>query len=136
MAISKTTFVVTVALVATCMLNACNQAKSPDQVARDTATAESKASDNTAKVEQSAGDKVNSAQTVVSDEKSAEAHTAAVEAEKVADTKAQGDYKVALAQCGSLGGDQQKACKAQADAALQLAQDQAKQARANSDPKP
>jgi hypothetical protein len=136
MAINKTTFVVTAALLVTCVLNACNQAKSPEQVAKDTATAENTATENAAKVEQSAGDRVNSAQTVVSDEKTAEAHTVAVQAEKVADAKAQGEHKVALAQCESLSGEPQKACKEQADTAFQVAEDQAKQAEANTDPKP
>jgi len=136
MAIDKTTFVITVALLATCMLNACNQAKSPEQVAKDTAAAENTATENAAKVEESAGNKVNRAQTVVRDEKTAEAHTAAEQAEKVADAKAQGEHKVALAQCESLGGEPQKACKEQADTALQVAEAQAKQAEANTDPKP
>jgi hypothetical protein len=136
MAIDKTRFVVTVALLATCVLNACNQAKSPEQVAKDTATAENTATENAAKVEQSAGDKVSSAQTVVRDERTAEVHTAAVQAEKVADAKAQGEHTVALAQCESLSGEPQKACKEQADTAFQVAQDQARQAEANTDPKP
>jgi hypothetical protein len=136
MATPKTRFVITAAILATCVLNACNQAKSPEQVAKDTAAAENTATENAAKVEQSAGDKVNSAQTVVRDEKTAEAHTAAVEAEKVADAKAQGEHKIALAQCESLSGEPQKACKEQADTAFQVAQDQARQAEANTDPKP
>jgi hypothetical protein len=136
MATNKTTFGLTVALLATCMLNACNQAKSPEQVAKDTATAENTATENAAKVEQSASDKVNSAQTVVRDEKTAEAHTAAVQAEKVADAKAQGEHKVALTQCESLNGEPQKACKEQADTAFQVAEDQARQAEVNTDPKP
>ena len=136
MATNKTTFVVTVALLATCVLSACNQAKNPETVAKDTANAENTATENAAKAEQAAGDKVNSAQTVVSDEKTAEAHTAAVQAEKVADAKAQGEHKVALAQCESLSGEPQKSCKEQADTAYQVAEDQAKQAEANTDPKP
>jgi hypothetical protein len=133
---NKTTFVVTVALLATCVLNACNQAKSPEKVAKDTAAAENTAAENAAKAEESAGEKVNSAQTVVRDEKTAEAHTAAVQAEKVADAKAQGEHKVALAQCESLSGEPQKACREQADTAFQVAEDQAKQSKANTDPKP
>jgi hypothetical protein len=136
MTTNNTRILVTVALLATCVLNGCNQAKSPEQVAKDTASAENTATENAAKAEQSAGDKVSSAQGVVRDEKSAEAHTAAVEAEKVADAKAQGEHKIALAQCESLSGEPQKACKNQADTALQVAQDQAKQAEANTDPKP
>jgi hypothetical protein len=136
MSTNMTRFVVTAALLATCVLNACNQAKSPEQVAKDTAAAENTATEHAAKVEQSAGDKVNSAQAVVRDEKTAEAHTAAVEAEKVADAKAQGEHKVALAQCESLNGEPQKACKEQADTAFQVAEAQARQAEANTDPKP
>jgi hypothetical protein len=132
---NKTTLVVA-ALFATCVLNACNQAKSPEKVATDTAKAENTAAENAAKAEQSAGEKVGSAQNVVRDEKAAEAHTAAVQAEKVADTKAQGEHKVALAQCERLSGEPQKACKEQADTALQVAEDEAKQAKANTDPKP
>lgn len=136
MAKDKTTFVVTAALLATCVLNACNQAKSPEQVAKDTATAENTATENAARVEQSAGEKVNRAQTVVRDEKTAEAHTAAVQAQKVADAQARGEHKVALAQCESLNGEPQKACKEQADTALQVAEDEARQAEAHTDPKP
>ncbi|HEX3838814.1 MAG TPA: hypothetical protein VHW25_17810 [Steroidobacteraceae bacterium] len=133
---NKTTLVVTIALLAACVLNACNQAKSPDRVAKDTAAAENTASEDAAKAEQRASDKVNSAASVVHDEKAAEAHTEAVQAEKVADTKAQGDHKIALAQCESLSGEPQKACKEQADTAFQVAEDQAKQTKADTDPKP
>jgi hypothetical protein len=133
---NKTTLVVTLALLATGVLNACNQAKSPDQVAKDTAAAENTASTDAAKAEERASDKVNSAATVVQDERQAEAHTAAVQAEKVADAKAEGDHKVALAQCESLSGEPQKACKERADTAYQVAEDQAKQTKADTDPKP
>ncbi len=132
----RLTFALAAVLLATCVLSACNKAKSPEEVAKDTAAAENTAVENTAKAEEKAGDKVSSAETVINDEKTAAAHTAAVEAEKVADAKAEGDHKVAVAQCESLGGDQQKACKEQADAALQIAQDQARQSKANLDPKP
>jgi hypothetical protein len=136
MAPNRMTFAVTVALLATCVLNACYQAKTPDQVAKDTAAAENTAAENTAKVEQAAGDKVNSAQGVVNDQKATEAHTQAVEDERVADAKAEGNHKVALAQCESLSGEPQKACREQADTALAVAEDRAKLAKATSDPKP
>ena len=91
MAPKRMTFVVTVALLGTCLLNACYQAKTPDQVAKDTAAAENTAAENTAKVEQAAGDKVTSAQGVVNDQQATAAHTLAVEGERVADAKAQGN---------------------------------------------
>ncbi len=110
--------------------------RAPSRWPRTRPPPRTRATENAAKVEQSAGDKVNSAQTVVRDEKTAEAHTAAVETERVADAKAQGEHKVALAQCESLSGEPQKACKEQADTAFQVAEDQARQAEANTDPKP
>jgi hypothetical protein len=128
--------VLTFALLAACMLNACDQAKSPDQVAKDTAAAETTATQDTAKVEQKANDKVNSAQNVVRDEQAAEAHTRAVESEKVNDAEAEGTHKVALADCEKLSGASQKACKARADTAYDTAIAQARQAKADTDPKP
>ncbi len=133
---NKIGLVLTVTLLATCLLNGCNQAKSPDQVAKDTAVAENNAAQTTAKAEENAGAKVNSAQTVVRDEQAAADHTRAVETEKVNEAQAEGDHKVALAQCERLSGEGQKACKAQADTAYQTAQALAKQAKADSDPKP
>ncbi|MEJ0008635.1 MAG: hypothetical protein WDM77_20320 [Steroidobacteraceae bacterium] len=133
---NKLGLLLTLALMATCLLNACDQAKSPDQVAKDTATAEANASEATAKAEQTAGDKVNSAQTVVQDEQAAADHTRAVQMEKVNSTQAEGNHKIALAQCETLAGESQKACKDQADTAYATAQALAKQAKADTDPKP
>jgi len=132
----KATSMVTLALMVAGVLNACYQAKTPDQVAQDTAAAQTNSSEAMAKAEQKAGDKVNNAQAVVTDEQNAVAHTRAVETEKVTDQQAEGNHKVALAQCESLSGDSQKACKVQADTAYDTAQAQARQAKADSDPKP
>jgi hypothetical protein len=128
--------VVMLGLLAACALNACYQAKTPDQVAKDTAAAEDTATQNAAKVEQNADARLHSAQTVVHDEEAAAAHTRAVETAKVAEAQAQGSHKVALAQCESLSGEAQKSCKSQADTAYQTATAQAQQNRAYSDPKP
>ena len=133
---NKIGLVLTASLMAACVLSACDRAKSPDQVAQDTAAAAQKADQNTAKVEQNATDKVNSAQTVVRDEQAAEAHTRAVESEKVNEAQAEGTRKVALAECEKLSGEGQKACKAQADTAYDTAVAQARQAKADTDPKP
>jgi hypothetical protein len=133
---NKVGAILSFALLSACMLSACNRAKSPDQVAKDTAAAETTAAQDTAKVEQNANDKVASAQNVVRDERAAEAHTRAVESEKVNDAEAEGTHKVALADCEKLSGEAQKACKAQADTAYDTAIAQARQARADTDPKP
>jgi hypothetical protein len=127
---------VTFALATLCVLNACYQSKSPDQVAKDTAAAQDTANQTTGKAEERAADKIGSAQRVVTDEEAAAAHTRAIEIEKVSDTLAQGDHKVALAQCESLKGESQKACREQADSAFTVAEDKARQVRANTDPKP
>jgi long-subunit acyl-CoA synthetase (AMP-forming) len=132
----KTTLIFTLAVMVAGGVNACYQAKSPDQVAQDTAAAESKADAVTGKAEQRAADKIDSAQAVVSDEKAAAAHTRAIEIEKIADTRAEGNHKVALAQCESLAGEPQKACREQADTAFTTAEDEARQVRAETDPKP
>jgi hypothetical protein len=125
-----------VALIAACVLNACYQSKTPDQVAKDTAAAENTATENAAKVEQKADQRLSGAQGVVHDEQTAAAHTSALEDEKVADAKAAGIHKIALAQCESVAGEAQKACRTQADSAFQTATAQAQQDRANADPKP
>jgi hypothetical protein len=136
MARQKTRLFVTLMVMAAGVLNACYHAKSPDQVAQDTAAAENKASEQTGKVVESAAAKIDSAQSVVSDDQATAAHTRAVELEKVADTQAQGQHKIALAQCESLSGEQQKGCREQADAAFATAEDLAKQGKADTDPKP
>jgi hypothetical protein len=136
MAANKTTFIFTLAVMVAGGMNACYQAKSPDQVAQDTAAAESQATSVTGKAEQRAAEKIDSAQTVVSDEQAAAAHTRAIELEKIADTRAEGNHQVALAQCESLAGEPQKACREQADTAFTTAQDEARQVRAETDPKP
>jgi hypothetical protein len=136
MAAKKTTLLFTLAVMVAGGMNACYQAKSPDQVAQDTAAAESKATSVAAKVEQRAADRINSSQTVVSDEQAAAAHTRAVELEKVADTRAEGTHRIALTQCETLAGEPQKACREQADTAFTTAEDEARQVRADTDPKP
>ncbi len=132
----RTGLILSLALLTAGLLNACDQAKSPDQVAKDTAAAETTAAKDTAKVEQKAADKVNNAQDSVRDEQATEAHTRAVESEKVNVSLAEGNRKIALAQCGKLNGDDQKSCEAQANAAYETAVAQAKQAKVDTDPKP
>jgi len=117
-------------------VNACYQAKTPAQVAQDTAAAENRADAATQKAEQHAAERIDSRQTLVSDEQKDAAHTRAVELEKIADTRAQGDHRIALAQCESLSGESQKACRERADAAFTTAEDRARQAKVDSDPKP
>jgi hypothetical protein len=116
------------------ILGGCNHAKSPEQVAKDTAEARQKASEDTAKAQQNAQERVAKADTEVRDEQGDAAHTRATQEEKVDEEKAKGDHEVALAQCERLNGSSQKACKDQADAAYNTAVDRAKQAAAATEP--
>jgi len=117
-------------------LSACDHSRSAAQVARDTAVAEQTAADNAARVQQKADARIASARGDVRDEQRDLAHVDAVEAQRVADTQATGDYKVALARCEALSGATQQVCKDQASADYDVAKARARQDKASSDPKP
>ena len=117
-------------------LAACDHAKNAAQVARDTAVAEQTAADNAARVQQKADARIASARGDVRDEQRDLAHVDAVEAQRIADTEASGDYKVALARCEALSGATQQACKDQASADYDVATARAKQEKVSPGPKP
>ena len=98
------------------VMTGCNKPESPDQVAKDVSSAEQKASAEVAKSQDSAAKDLGGAADKVDDKLIAFNNDAARDAYKIAIAKADGDRKVAVANCGSLGGDAQKACKDQADA--------------------
>ena len=107
---------------------ACNNAKSPDSVAKDVAAAEQKASNEVADSQKDASKDIGKAADKV-DEKLADLNnTVASDAYTIAVSKADGDKKVALAKCDALGGDAQKSCKQQADADYAAAKANAKAA--------
>jgi hypothetical protein len=126
-------FAVTAAAAA--LLAGCNQAKSPSEVAKDVNAASHTAAERTDKAEEKAAAKVADEQKDVRSEQRDAQHVAAVQAQDVAKAEAEGAQKVALAKCQALGGDRQQACKDQANAAYDLRVAQAKQDRANTDPK-
>src|SRR5271163_4995018 len=97
------------------LLAACHQAKSPDQVAAEVAIAQDKANAELTRAEQHADKDVANAAGKVDDKLNALNNDAATDAYKVALAKADGDHKVQLAQCDSMSGDAQKACRNQAD---------------------
>ena len=125
-----------VILSAACALAACDRPKSATEVQKDTASAEQSATQRTEKAETEAAEKAAAARAGVRDEQRDLGHVNAVEGEKVADAAAEGAHKVALARCEGMAGAAQKSCKDQADADYDAAHARAKQARANSDPKP
>jgi hypothetical protein len=98
------------------IVSGCNNAKSPDAVAKDVAAAEQKASTEVAKSENDASKDIGKAADKVDDKLVDLNNAAAKDAYNLAVAKADGTRKVALANCSAAGGDAQKACKDQADA--------------------
>ena len=118
----------TIAVVMTLCMAACNNAKSPDTVAKDVAKAEQKATSEVAKSENSAAKDLNGAAEKVDDKLVAFNNAAAKDAYNLTVAKADGDRKIALANCESVSGDAQKKCKDQAEADYSAAKADAKAA--------
>jgi hypothetical protein len=107
---------------------ACNQAKSPDAVAKDVATAEQKASNEVAKSENDASKDMTKDADKVGDKMVALNNTTVKDAYNITLAQADGNRKIALAKCDALSGDAQKNCKQQADADYDAAKAAAKAA--------
>jgi hypothetical protein len=116
-------------VVAALALVGCQQASSPSAVDRDVSNAKATAQKEDTKASQDEAKTVASANADLSDAE----HKADVKktdsAFDVAVTEAEGRHDIAIARCNGLAGDQQKACKDQADAALDLAKANAKAQR-------
>ena len=107
-------------------MTGCNNAKSPDEVAKEVASAEQNSTTEVSKSEDKAAKDLGGAADKVDDKLIAFNNDAARDAYNVAVAKADGDRKVALANCDSVSGDAQKACKRQADADYDAAKANAK----------
>ena len=110
------------------MAAGCDSAKSPETVSKDVAAAEQKATTEVANSEKAAEKDLNKAAEKVDEKLVAFNNAAAQDAYNLAVAKADGDKKVALANCLSLGGDAQKICKDQAEADYGAAKANAKAA--------
>ena len=121
-------FLVPVMMVGCLLAGGCNNAKSPDDVAKDVGKAEDKAAHEMSSSEDHAGKDLGNAADKVDDKLVNFNNVAARDAYNLAVTKADGDRKVALANCESLGGDAQKTCKDQASADYNAAKANAKAA--------
>jgi hypothetical protein len=102
--------------IAALMIVGCDGAKSPDTVAKDVAAAQQKAAAELANSEKAAEKDLDRAAVKVDDTLINFNNAAAKDAYNLAVAKADGDRKVALANCLALGGDAQKTCKDQAEA--------------------
>jgi hypothetical protein len=98
------------------IVSGCDNAKSPDTVAKDVAAAEQKASTEVANSEKDASKDIGKAADKVDDKLVDLNNAAAKDAYNLAVAKADGNRKVAAANCLAASGDAQKACKDQADA--------------------
>lgn len=115
-------------VIVTFCIAACNNAKSPDTVAKDVATAEQKASTEVTNSENSAAKDLGGAAEKVDDKLIAFNNAAAKDAYNLAVANADGDRKVALAKCEAESGDAQKKCKDQAEGDYNAAKANAKAA--------
>jgi hypothetical protein len=109
----RTLLIPTVAAVL--LLAGCNNAKSPETVAKDVAAAEQKASAEVASTEKEASKDLGNAADKVEDKLIDFNNAAAKDAYNLAVAKADGERKVALANCLAASGDAQKQCKTQAE---------------------
>src|ERR1700753_822461 len=117
----------TLTAIAMLGLAGCNNADPPAKWQQDVA----KATDSAAESDAKAADKLANAdasadKTVANAEAKADAKTTDAAGDAVV-TQAEGDHKVALAQCESLAGQAQKDCKKQADDQLDAVKAKVKQ---------
>ena len=127
----KLTTITLLGLATLGVLSGCNRAESPSTTANDVATARQDAAKDTADAQKDAAKDVAKAENGMQD-KSADVNKAEEKGSyEVAETRAKGDHKVAIEKCEALSGDQQKACKSQADADLEQAKANAKSAYPN-----
>ena len=122
------TLVISAIAVTVLLMTGCNKAKSPDAVAKDVAAAEQKASTEVANSEKDASKDLGKAADKVDDKLVDLNNAAAKDAYNLALAKADGDRKVALANCSALSGDAQKTCKDAASADYDVAKANAKAA--------
>jgi hypothetical protein len=115
-----------VALLAIAAASGCNNAKSPDAVAKDVAEAQAKRASEVANAQHDAAKDSDKAEGKVDDKTVDLNNVNAKGAYDVAMAQADGDHQVALQKCDALSGDSQKACKDQADAKYDLSKANAK----------
>jgi len=119
-------YLMPILVVAALALTGCNKSKSPEDVSRDVANAEQKASIEVAKSEARAQSALDKSYERINDQEIKFNNDAAHQTYNVAIAKADGNRKVALANCESQSGDAQKACKDQAEADYKTARADAK----------
>jgi len=108
--------------------------KSPSEVDRDIANAQSKAEQKDQDANARTADSVSAANGDARDQNKDSQHQIVVAEADGAKTKAEGDHKVALAKCESLSGLSHDSCKESADANYDAALASIKQSQTSHDP--
>ena len=118
------------------VLAACDHAKSPTDVAKDTSAAEQKAAEAKERALRIAERREAEVASRGQADARELAHETAAQEQRIANTEADGAHRIALAHCEGLGGTPQKSCREEADARYEIARGKASLARAEADPKP
>ena len=117
------------------MLAACDHAKSAAEVAKDTSAAEQKAAEAKERALRIAERREAEVASRGKEDARELAHETAAQEQKIADTEAEGERRIALAHCEGLSGLPRKSCREEADARYEIARGKASLARAQADPK-
>jgi len=115
-----------VAIAVVAGLSACHDAKSPDKVQSDLASAQARATSEIEDAKQSAAKQVETAQARMNDNIVDLSNANAQASYEVAIARADGEYKISSTQCNALAGSTQKECKEQAEVLRGLAKARAK----------
>ena len=127
---------VLLAALAAAALGACDHAKSVADVAKDASAAEQQAAEAKERALRNAERRESEVASRGKADARELAHETAVQEQKIANTEAEGEHRIALAHCEGLSGTPQKSCREEADARYEIAQGKASLARAEADPKP
>ena len=119
-------YLIPIFVTAALALAGCNRSKSPEDVSKDVAKAEQKANNEVTKSEARAQSALDKSYDKVNDQEIHFSNDAVHQTYNVAVAKADGNRKVALANCESQSGDAQKACKDQAETDYKTARADAK----------
>lgn len=116
-------------------LAACDHAKSAADVAKDTSAAEHKAAEARERALRTAERRVAEVASRGPADARELAHETAAQEQKIADTEAAGEHRIALAHCEGFSGTPRNSCRETADARYEIAKGKASLARAEADPK-
>ena len=131
---TKTQLTAIAAILLLAATSGCGK-KTPAQTEANVAKAESAGISNVAEAKKDAGEKMADANKDVQNSQVDAGHVRAEAVQKVSLAQATANYKVAVAQCGSLVGEDRKACQSHAEADLAVSKADAGLTKVATDPK-